>query len=322
MTGRKQTDMGYQAQSITLLNKMPEYMRDFYYFTSEQTEVNRYHNLGYINRFLKWLAAEGFDIESPQGFSKINGITIKKYLEIGLEKLSAGSKGAHYAALKVLFKYLRYIKMVDDDPMEVVPRPKERKETEVVAMTHEEVERFMQAIEDKPMGQMERARNRCICALMLVFGLRRGSVQEIDVEDVDLDKKILKVMTKGRFYRELPLDETLIKFIMEWMDWRNRLTGLEDEDAFFISVKTGKRVSLNAINRMVRDYAKLAGIDKPITAHKLRSTCATNLYDETRDIYLVSKLLGHANVQTTTRYAGVTMKQLEEAVGHTSNLIK
>lgn len=83
------------------------------------------------------------------------------------------------------------------------------------------------------------------------------------------------------------------------MEYRKTITALPGhEEALFLSMQK-KRISVNAVENLVKKYAKVVTPLKHITPHKLRSTYGTNLYKETGDIYLVADVLGHNDVNTT-----------------------
>ena len=80
-----------------------------------------------------------------------------------------------------------------------------------------------------------------------------------------------------------------------------------------------KRLDASSVNDMIKKYTY--NIDKKITAHKLRSTFATNIYEATGDIYVTSKLLGHANIETTKRYAALNKEKERNAMDKISKNI-
>ena len=94
--------------------------------------------------------------------------------------------------------------------------------------------------------------------------------------------------------------ETALK---EYMEHRTELFKPidEDADALFISSKN-RRISVRAVELLVKKYAMLTTTVKHITPHKLRSTYGTQLYKETGDIYLVADVLGHKDVNTTRKH--------------------
>ena len=118
--------------------------------------------------------------------------------------------------------------------------------------------------------------------------------------------------------------------LADYLDARREIAALPGhEDALFLSLQK-RRITQRAVQNLVKKYASVAAPLKPkISPHKLRSTFATNLYQETGDIYLVADVLGHSSVDTTRRhYAEMTDRRrrmaaervvlptLEEVTGH------
>lgn len=91
-----------------------------------------------------------------------------------------------------------------------------------------------------------------------------------------------------------------------WLEKRATLGLPEEENAMFISLQN-KRISVRAVENLVKKYAQVASPLKKISPHKLRSTYGTNLYKETKDIYIVADVLGHKDVNTTKKhYAAIS----------------
>ena len=150
-------------------------------------------------------------------------------------------------------------------------------------------------------------------------GMRCGSMVEIDISDIDFINKYIKIYQKGNKQLLIPISDNIIDLIVDWLDAREMLIGDEecDTDALFISIKR-KRIGRNVIANTIKKYTQ--NINKNITPHKLRSTCATQLIKNTGNIYLASHILGHSNVETTKRYAAID-KEMEQQAVDTMNSI-
>ena len=103
--------------------------------------------------------------------------------------------------------------------------------------------------------------------------------------------------------------------LLEWLEYRASIEGLiEDERALFVSLQN-KRISVRAVENLVKKYAKIVTPLKKITPHKLRSTFGTKLYRETGDIYIVADYLGHKDINTTKKhYAAVSDDMRKTAI--------
>ena len=98
-----------------------------------------------------------------------------------------------------------------------------------------------------------------------------------------------------------------------WLEKRATLNLPEDENAMFISLQN-KRISIRAVENLVKKYAQIASPLKKISPHKLRSTFGTNLYKETRDIYIVADVLGHKDVNTTKKHYAAISEDMRKSV--------
>ena len=112
--------------------------------------------------------------------------------------------------------------------------------------------------------------------------------------------------------------DNLKQKMLAWIEDRDRYFGDVDTNALFISRKKN-RISVSAVEDMITKYTK--NIDKHITPHKLRATCATNLYKKTGDIYIVAEQLGHANIATSKIYTEIDHDAKIKATNILDNLI-
>ena len=138
---------------------------------------------------------------------------------------------------------------------------------------------------------------------MLNTGIRVSECNGLDLNDVDFIVNSLTIVRKGGgqdiIYFNDDVAETLKDYINGEREYINPVEG--HESALFYSLQ-GKRISIDAIENLVKKYAKMVVPNKNITPHKLRSTYGTALYRETGDIRLVADVLGHENINTTIDY--------------------
>jgi site-specific recombinase XerD len=147
------------------------------------------------------------------------------------------------------------------------------------------------------LGATTRPRDRAIVALMMMAGLRRSEVLDIDVEDLSAGCTQLLVHGKGRKERSIPLCLTLRGIVEAHLEQCGALRG-----PLFIGA-TGERMTVTCLTRMFRRLLKatdLAG--QGITPHKLRHAFGTSLIREGVDVATVAELMGHSNISTTSIY--------------------
>lgn len=153
-------------------------------------------------------------------------------------------------------------------------------------------------------------RNLVMCRLMLATGLRPGEVVALRPEHVDLDTCRLIVREgKGSKDRALWFSEELGELLQEWMERR-------PESEYLFPTQEGGQLSTRYLRQMVKRAARKAEIDEweRVSPHNLRHTFATDLYRETKNLRLVQKALGHADISTTQIYTHIVDEELEDAL--------
>ena len=144
------------------------------------------------------------------------------------------------------------------------------------------------------------ARDLLLVTLNLTVGLRCSEALSLKVEQFDSD--IITVIGKGNKKRSFRVTYEIRVRFHEYMKVRGQVfEGDEDSEFLFVSV-TGKQLCTKDINKNLKKYCERCGIDKDITSHCLRRSCATHYLQEGIPVAQVSRLLGHSNPQTTMRY--------------------
>ena len=157
-------------------------------------------------------------------------------------------------------------------------------------------------------------RDLALLSLMLGTGIRVSECVGLDITDVDFDNARIRVIRKGGAESFVYFGDEVEETLKEYMSERMHIKTLaENEPALFISSQ-GRRLGVRSVEKLVKKYASTVTSVKHITPHKLRSTYGTNLYQESRDIYLVADVLGHKDVNTTRRhYADQTEENKRKA---------
>ena len=147
-----------------------------------------------------------------------------------------------------------------------------------------------------------KVRDVAILTLFLGTGIRNSELVGLNVEDINFEDMSFAVTRKGGNRTILYFNDEVYKALRAWLNKRSTINDLSpSENALFLSLQN-KRISVRAIQELVKKYAKIITPLKKITPHKLRSTFGTNLYRETQDIYLVADFLGHNDVNTTKKH--------------------
>lgn len=156
-------------------------------------------------------------------------------------------------------------------------------------------------------NNITKKRDVAILTLLLGTGIRVSECVGINIEDIDFNVNGFKITRKGGNQVILYFSNEVRNALLEYLEERLKNDKIPPEEkALFISLQN-KRMTVRAIEKLVKKYSESSIPLKRITPHKLRSTYGTNLYRETNDIYIVADVLGHKDVNTTKKhYAAIS----------------
>ena len=179
-------------------------------------------------------------------------------------------------------------------------------------LSEAEVEAMLAApLVDTPLG----LRDRAMLELIYACGLRVTELVSLKVFQVSLSEGVLRVMGKGSKERLVPFGAVAA----EWLDRylaqaRPVLLGSQLNEALFVTARgstSGEAMTRVMFWTLVKKYARLAGIHRPLSPHTLRHAFATHLLNHGADLRAVQMLLGHADISTTTIYTHVARERLQ-----------
>ena len=162
-------------------------------------------------------------------------------------------------------------------------------------------------------------RNRAIISIMLNMGLRVSEVSNLRPGDVNLTKNKLRIVQgKGNVDRDLAIPFYTAELLRAWKDKKPAGTEyffciVKNKKEGKFASKTGSKLSIRGIQVFVKRYGQRAGITKNISPHTLRHTYATQYYKQTKDIETLRRILGHADISTTTIY--ITLANIDVEIG-------
>ena len=328
MTGREEIDQRNEEWINDKLKNLPSIMTDYMSSVKNKTSWSRRNYLGYLAQFLEFLKLNNLDINDINIFREIKPLNINKYLEFISYRIvngerkenKAGIKAAKLYAVSDFFEFLLNNDFVSYNPCKKIDVPKDKDQKEIVAMTSDEVKTIENNIlnRGKGRGKKYNLRDLCIVTLGVSTGLRVSAIAEINMEDINLDDNTITVVEKGNIKRNIYIGDKVKDIMILWINEREKLLQDKKCNALFIS-KNKSRISTVSIRNMIAK--ETVNIDKHITPHKMRSTCATNLYAATGDIYLVQEQLAHSNISNTRRYAKVSRERMIEARDILNNII-
>ena len=157
-----------------------------------------------------------------------------------------------------------------------------------------------------PLGR----RDKAILELFYASGLRLSELAGLDLDDVNLSRKMARVLGKGGKERLVPFNTTTASAIRAYLKDREQFLrqARTGDDPLFVNYRGG-RLTVRSIDRLVRRYAT-SGARESISPHALRHSFATHLLERGADLRAIQELLGHARLSTTQRYTHVNASQL------------
>ena len=234
------------------------------------------------------------------------------------------------SALNGLFEYLVKRDKIVKNPMRGVEYPK-IKDKPIVKLNQDEIYELIHLVNsgDKLTKRQLKfhditvVRDVAIITLFLGTGLRISELVGLDVDDINFENNSIIVTRKGgdrqRVYFGEEVADALATYLFDNipddhsdnpLTYRDNLFPYEvdsNEKALFLSLR-GNRMAIRSVQTMVKKYTQLIGRDN-ISAHKLRSSYGSALYNATGDIYLVADVLGHKDVNVTTKHYAAIQEQ-------------
>ncbi|MDO4852991.1 MAG: tyrosine-type recombinase/integrase [Clostridia bacterium] len=332
MTYQNEKQMKYTNMLRTVLKELPEFCG--YFFRAAETTSSILTRYGYavdlrsFFRFLssgeiEWCPAKDMKSLTLSDLNKVRPLDIERYLEhISLyqdqeKKIHTNkerAKARKLAAIRSFFKYYYKQQMIDNNVSALVDTPKLH-EKAIVRLDVNEVADLLDTVEQgnglserqQNYHEITKVRDTAILTLFLGTGIRISELVGIDMRDVDFERDQFVVTRKGGNQERLAFGPEVREALRCYLNERKDITALPGhENAFFLSLQK-KRITVRAVENLVKKYAKLSTPLKKITPHKLRSTYGTMLYQESGDIYLVADVLGHKDVNTTRKhYAAIS----------------
>lgn len=209
-------------------------------------------------------------------------------------------------ALRSFYRYLKYERVREDNPASDIPSPPiEKKLPKVLAQP--EVGKLL-TTERADWSPFQRLRAAAIVELLYGSGVRRAEVARIDVSDVNLRDRIIKVHGKGAKERIVIINQATVDAIGRYMGVRPRTT----DPALFVGVN-GKRLTPRHIWYIFKELYRISGIEQHASPHTLRHSFATHLLQNGVDLVTIKELLGHESVATTQIYTNVDFSHKKRA---------
>lgn len=326
-TYHDQTDLQNTLRLREILQTLPAFARDYFRAIDSTTTTKTRISYAYdIRVFFQFLIQNNptFYGRSTKDFTvdvldQIQAIDIEEYMEYlkvyqvsNDDYITNGERGLKrkISALRSFYAYYFRHEMIRTNPTVLIDIPKIH-EKAIIRLEADEVAQLLDYLEhcgDLLTGQKKayyektKERDFAIVTLLLGTGIRVSECVGLDVEDVDFKNNAIKVLRKGGNEMFVYFGPEVEKALKQYLVVRESVIPVVGhEHALFYSTQR-KRIGVQAVENLVKKYARQITTTKNITPHKLRSTYGTALYQETGDIYLVADVLGHKDVNTTRKH--------------------
>lgn len=312
MTGRQERDEVMETKIANYISDanvlIKRYMKSI---KRVKTTHTRYVYATYLVSFDNFLNTNNINLIDVRPMDIDEYIDFISYDKNGKENKPQIING-RLSAIISFYDFLVENKLVSENPCSRKKKIKVPDKQSVTYMTIDEVKKLKEVIKSGD-GRYKKYidRDLAIVELGCSVGLRVSAITNINIEDIDFANNSIKVVEKGNIKRIVFFGDNTKEYLLNWISKRNEILN-NNTGALFIS-KNKTRISNECVNDMLSNACKIAGIKKKITAHKMRSTCAMNLYAAKGDIYLVQQQLGHKSINNTMIYAKATDSQKREA---------
>jgi len=238
-------------------------------------------SFNHLSEFIKWL-----NIDNPKTQSRI------------------------LSGIRSFFKYMTIEGKISENPASMLESPRAGIRLPDV-LSVEEIDRIISAIDlSKPEGQ----RNKAIIETLYGCGLRVSELINLRLTDIHFKQEYITVTGKGNKQRLIPLNHNTIKQIEFYLQDRNRLKSIADQNILFLN-RRGKKLSRIMIYTVIRELCLQAGIKKKVSPHTFRHSFATHLVQAGADLRAVQEMLGHESILTTEVYTHIDRLFLRETIG-------
>lgn len=341
-TYSQQVDIDNELKLRELLHKLPKFASEFFRgiesTTASRTRIAYAYDLIV---FFNWLKEANPSLSNCNVqdinisiLDSLKAVDIEEYISYIRYYIKDGTEHGNkekgikrkLVALRTFYKYYYKKERITSNPSALVDTPKLHDKA-IVRLEPEEVANLLDNIESgeglsslqSKYHEKTGVRDLAIITLLLGTGIRVSECVGIDLNDIDFNSNGVKVHRKGGYETVVYFGNETETALKNYIEERQKIEPMDGhKNALFLSMQK-KRISVRAVEILVKKYAGLVTTLKKITPHKLRSTYGTSLYRETGDIYLVADVLGHKDVNTTKKhYAAIEEDRRRSA----ANIVK
>ncbi|MCQ2351455.1 MAG: site-specific tyrosine recombinase XerD [Paludibacteraceae bacterium] len=258
-----------------------------------------------VEKLLEYFGASGVD------YKKAKQEDFNAFLnEIGSMGIEARSQARILSGIKQFYKYLVMEDILADSPAELLESPKLSRHLPSV-LSVEEIDAMKSVIDlSKPEGH----RNRAIIETLYSCGLRVSELVGLKISNVFFDEMYVQVEGKGSKQRLIPISQTAINDIKNYLPWRRTLDIKPGNQDFMFLNRRGAKMTRQMVFIIIKQCAKDAGVKTVLSPHTLRHSFATHLLEGGANLRAIQQMLGHESILTTEIYTHISMENLRNTI--------
>lgn len=234
----------------------------------------------------------------------VDHLLIRRFMALLHKDHRKTSIGRKISAIRAFFKYLLRQGYMEKNPAALVSIPKKEKKVPF----HLSIDEVTALVEVPNDAELAGLRDKAIFETLYSCGIRVSELTGMNVEHVDLDASLARVMGKGGKERVVPVGSYACAALAAYLEKRGRPA---PEDPLIINLRGG-RLTRRSVARLLDAHVLRIAAMKKVSPHTLRHTFATHMLESGADLRAIQELLGHASLSTTQKYTHVTIDRLME----------
>ncbi|MBE6144300.1 MAG: site-specific tyrosine recombinase XerD [Firmicutes bacterium] len=284
-----------------------ELFKDFYNYLLFDKNYSINTISSYINdlyNFLNFFNPNG----QEKDLYKLKETDIRNYIKnLKTNNISDRSIARKISTLKTYYKYLIITKKINNNPLEFIIIPKQKKTLPTVLSIEE-----ILILLDIPLNNHYDYRNKAMLELMYATGLRISELINLKLSNVDLELNLIKTIGKGNKERIIPIGDYATEYLKEYI-YNHRLKFIKKYNSEYVFLnKSGTNISRQMFFKIIQNLAKQKNIKTKFSPHTLRHSFATHMLEYGADLRTIQELLGHSNISTTQIYTHLSTEKLRE----------
>ena len=256
-----------------------------------------------LTKFLNYLKANGIN-----SLDRVTDKELENYIkELNDNGFKSATVSRNIASLKAFFHYLNNEGICDNNPTGKLKSPKIEKKVPEILTTDE-----VFSLLDQPSGDSPKEiRDKAMLELLYATGIRVSELINLDVSDVNIQMGSITCQD-GSKSRTIPFGKEAKTALAKYLEGGRSAIVDNKESTILFANCSGQKMSRQGFWKLIKHYAKKAGIEADITPHTLRHSFAAHLVENGADLRSVQEMLGHSDISTTQIYANMSHSHIRE----------